>query len=240
MRLWGVALLALSAACSATGAHDGRDALRVRVIVDKGQPGSAPAERDVRVAADATALDATRAAVAVVQDYVCCTSEDVWAIDGLGSDAARDGYWTWWLDGELGPGFAHQVPVRDGATIEWRYRLADPEGRGAEPVARLAVLSAAACAAVEAFGGRRNLVAHGPDCNLAAHAELPRLSPAEAHSAVRELELHALVDADEPADGARDLRFAPGAGLEDWETLGAACGRLGAARVAWTARRRAP
>ena len=210
---------------------------QVRVVVEEGR--HAPRGFDVRVREGATALEATRAAVEVEQGWVCCSDEDVWAVAGLPSDPARDGYWSWWLDGELGPGFAHLVPLHDGATVTWRYELSDPDGRGAEPVTRLAALSASACAALEAFGAGRNLVAHGERCTLAAHAQLPRLSSDAAPERWQGLGFDALVDG--PAlDGVRALAFAPGSEAADWEALGALCGRRGAARAAWGAAQRAP
>lgn len=221
--------LAFAAACSAP--QSAAPTWRVRVSIDG-------RTSEVYVAPQATALDATRAAAEVEQDWVCCSDADVWAIGGKESDAARDGYWSWWLDGELGPGFAHQVPVHDAATVEWRYLVADPEGRGAEPVARIAALSASACAAIEAFGGGRNLVAHGESCRLSAHAPLPRLAPTAPAGTWSALALQCSVDAPVELAGVRALRFEPGLELDAWEALGAACGRLGAARVAWTAQRR--
>lgn len=165
-------------------------------------------------------------------------SEPAWNVHVVVDGAARDGYWSWWLDGELGPGFAHLVSVHDGATVEWRYLLSDPDGRGAEPVARVACLSAAACAAIEAFGAGRNLVAHGETCRIAAHASLPRLSPTAPARSWSAVDAQCAVDAKAPIEGPRTLSFDPGEELSDWEALGDLCGRVGAARVAWNARRR--
>lgn len=226
------------AACRAASDDPASDTWKVLVVLDEGRGAESVRVADVRVAPDATALDATRAAARVEQDYVCCSREDVWAIDGLESDAARDGYWTWWLDGELGPGFAHQVPVHDGATVEWRYQLADPEGRGAAASTRIAALSVEACLALESFGGGNNLVAHGETCGLARHAALPRLSASQPASVWEALRIEWAVDCDPVPAGATALVFAPGFELAAWEALGAASGRLGAARVAWTSRSR--
>jgi hypothetical protein len=229
--------LALPAACRSAHAPAAPTPWSVRVVVDGSAAGASQRTHDVRVAPGSTALEATRAAALVEQAWVCCSDDDVWSIDGLESDAARDGYWSWWLDGALGPGFAHQVPVHDGATIEWRYALADPQGLGAEPVARLAVASASACRALERFGGGRNLVAHGVQCRLEAHSALPRLSPTALPESWSALEPQVVVDGP-PLTGVRALRFDPGLERADWEALGEACGRLGAARVAWTSERR--
>ncbi|HVS17578.1 MAG TPA: hypothetical protein VMT18_03175, partial [Planctomycetota bacterium] len=138
--------LAALALLAATGCRSAAQAPAwdVRVVVETGFGAHAPRTFDLRVEPGATALSATRRAVAVEQGWVCCSEQDMWAVDGLPSDPARDGWWSWWLDGELGPGFAHAVELHDGATVTWRYSLADPEGRGAEPVARIAALEPSA------------------------------------------------------------------------------------------------
>lgn len=122
--LWLALALALGALACASASRRAPD-WTVRVTIDPGPPGVARTA-EVRVPCGATALDATRAAAHVEQARVCCSDEDVWAIDGLESDTARGGYWSWWLDGALGPGLAHQVTLHDGAQVEWRYSVADP------------------------------------------------------------------------------------------------------------------
>lgn len=228
-------LLGAALACRASAPEPAAETWRVQVVVDTG---AGPARHvDVRVAAGATALEATRAAVPVEQGWVCCSDEDVWAVDGLPSDPARDGWWSWLLDGEMGPGFAHLVALHDGATVTWRYGSMDPEGEGADPVARVAALDPSACTALESFGAGHNLVAHGVRCGIASHARLPRVgldTPREVWA-----DLHPEVVVDGPSvDGARALEFAPGHAAEAWEALGQACGRRGAARAVWAARQR--
>jgi hypothetical protein len=122
---FGIALaLALTAtACRSAQEQDPR--WTVQVTIDAGPRGGARSAA-ARVPPGATALDATLAVARVQQARVCCSDEDVWAIDGLESDPSRCGYWSWWLDGELGPGLAHQVVVHDGARVEWRFSVADP------------------------------------------------------------------------------------------------------------------
>jgi hypothetical protein len=233
-----VAALALAAApaCGAPAADAAAPSRDVRIVVDEGD--GAPRGFEVQVAPGASALDATRAAVAVEQGWVCCSDADVWSVGGLPSDPARDGWWSWLLDGELGPGFAHQVELRDGATVTWRYTLGDLHGGGAPPVARVAALEPSACAALEAFGAGRNLVAHGAACALERHAHLPRLARDAPERDFEALELDALVDGPALA-GVRALTFAPGSECAAWEALGALCGRRAAARAACGARLRA-
>lgn len=113
------------AAIACTSAPEHVDHWTVQVTIDGGPQGAARTAA-ARVRPGATALDATRAVARVRQARVCCSDEDVWAIDGLESDPARGGYWSWWLDGELGPGLAHQVVVHEGAKVEWRFSVADP------------------------------------------------------------------------------------------------------------------
>lgn len=120
----GLALLLALGTYACASAPEPDTLWTVHVTIDAG-PHWPARTAPARVRPGATALDATRAVALVRQARVCCSDEDVWAIDGLESDPARGGYWSWWLDGKLGPGFAHQVRVHDGAQVEWRYSVAE-------------------------------------------------------------------------------------------------------------------
>ncbi|MEY3162388.1 MAG: hypothetical protein RIT25_2382 [Planctomycetota bacterium] len=95
--------------------------MRVGIRLLFGVKGRAPVERSVDVPEGSTVVDATRAAVEVVQDKVCCSPEDVWAIDGITTDAARGRYWFWLLNGRPGPDMPYRHVLRDGDVVEWRY-----------------------------------------------------------------------------------------------------------------------
>ncbi|MEY4672781.1 MAG: hypothetical protein RL148_565 [Planctomycetota bacterium] len=77
--------------------------------------------RTVDVPEGSTVVDATRAAAAVVQDRVCCSKDDVWAIDGVATDVQRERYWYWMLNGRPGPEMPYRHVLQDGDAVEWRY-----------------------------------------------------------------------------------------------------------------------
>ena len=229
-----LALVPLGCGTARAPAPEAR-ALEVAVTIDYGTDGRAPRRELVHLPAGSSVLAATRAMGSVQQAWVCCSDEDVFAIDGLASDPARDGYWTWWLGDALGPGFAHEVALHGGESITWTYRRAGPQGLGAEPVTRMATLTPQACAALASIGADRNLVAHAETCELQAHGALPRLAPGAPDELLTGLQVQWLVPVGPRAlpAGVRAVDFGPGSTLAQWEALGSACGRLGAARVAW-------
>lgn len=145
--------------------------ITVQVRIDFG--GSKPVrEQTVEIAPNATVVDVTRAAVAVEQDWLCCSPDDVWAIDGVGPDPRLDQYWSWRLDGKPGPDLPARHRVVGGETISWHY------GPGALPAAgeaRIVSLLPAATEIVLALGGDRSLVGLSHLCRQPDGAALPRL-----------------------------------------------------------------
>lgn len=128
--------------------------------------------KTLRVARGATVVELTRAAVAVEQDWLCCSSEDVWSIDGVGPDPRLDRYWFWTLDGKGGPNLPAKHRLEGGERIGWKY------GAGALPnefEARVVSLLPAATEIVVAVGGERALVGLSHLCAQPAGLELPRV-----------------------------------------------------------------
>lgn len=95
--------------------------MRVGIRLLFGSRGRAPLERTVEVPEGSTVVDATRAVVEVVQERVCCSPEDVWAIDGVATDAKHGRHWFWLLNGRPGPDMPYRHQLRDGDVVEWRY-----------------------------------------------------------------------------------------------------------------------
>jgi len=144
---------------------------RVEVTLDFGPERPARTEV-VHVPAGATVVDVTRAVAPVEQDWLCCSDDDVWSIDGVGPDPRLDRYWAWTLDGRGGPDLPARHKVQDGARIGWRYgapRL--PEKLDA----RIVSLLPAATEIVLALGGDKGLVGVSHLCAQPPGAPVPRV-----------------------------------------------------------------
>jgi iron complex transport system substrate-binding protein len=167
--LLSFAAAALASATPQAGAAQER--VRVELHLDFG--GVKPAAtRTVEVARGATVVDVTRAAFHVDQDWLCCSVDDVWAIDGVGPDARLDRYWFWTLNGKGGPNLPAKHTVEGGETIGWKY------GAGKVPdklEARVVSLLPAATEIVIAVGAERTLVGLSHLCKPPPGAELPRV-----------------------------------------------------------------
>jgi iron complex transport system substrate-binding protein len=165
-------LLSSSALCALLMApHDEADPIRVELSIDFG--GVNPTlTRSVEIARGATVVEVTRNLVPVVQDWLCCSPDDVWAIDGVGPDPRVDRYWFWTLDGKGGPDLPSRHRVADGARIGWRY------GAPTLPTqldARVVSLLPAATDIVLALGGDVGLVGLSHLCAQPEGRELPRV-----------------------------------------------------------------
>jgi iron complex transport system substrate-binding protein len=158
---------------SAAAAQQSVPPPRVTVELRLDFGGERPAlQRQVEVPRLASVVAVTRAAVAVEQDWLCCSADDVWAIDGVGPDPRLDRYWSWRLDGKPGPDLPARYQVVGGETIEWRY------GPGALPAAgeaRVVSLLPAATEIVLALGGDRSLLGLSHLCRQPEGRDLPRL-----------------------------------------------------------------
>lgn len=156
---------------AAAHARAPQEPVRVELRVDFG--GLRPAlERSVEVRRGATVVEATRAAAAVDQDWLCCSADDVWAIDGVGPDPRLDRYWFWTLNGKGGPDLPARHKLEGGERIGWKY------GEGSLPdklEARVVSLLPAATEIVIAVGGERALVGLSHLCRQPQGAELPRV-----------------------------------------------------------------
>ncbi len=156
---------------AATAQSPQTERVRVQLRVDFG--GVKPAvERTVDVARGATVVDVTKAAFLVDQDWLCCSKEDVWAIDNVGPDARLDRYWFWTIDGKGGPNLPAKHVVEGGETIGWKYG----EGKLPENIeARVVSLLPAATEIVIAVGGEKSLVGLSHLCRPPEGAQLPRV-----------------------------------------------------------------
>jgi len=131
-----------------------------------------PLQRKVAVPRGASVVAVTRAAVAVEQDWLCCSADDVWAIDGVGPDTRLDRYWSWQLDGQPGPDLPARFTIAGGEKIAWQLSA------GALPPAgpaRIVSLLPAATEIVLALGGDRSLVGLSHLCRQPPGRQLPRL-----------------------------------------------------------------
>jgi hypothetical protein len=68
--------------------------------------------RTVAIERGTDVVTATRAALPVEQDWLCCSPQDVWSIGGAGPDPRLDRYWSWRLGADV---FVAPVVV-EGAT----------------------------------------------------------------------------------------------------------------------------
>lgn len=162
LAVWAIAL------CATAGAQE-----RVHVTVKIEFGASRPAlERKVEVERGASVVVATRAAAPVEQDWLCCSKEDVWSIDGVGPDPRLDRYWFWTLDGAGGPNLPARHKLEGGEKIGWKIGV----GKLSEnnEVRAVSLLPAATEIAI-AVGAERSLVALSHLCRQPEGRELPRV-----------------------------------------------------------------
>lgn len=128
--------------------------------------------RTVTVERGADVVTATRTALPVEQDWLCCSNEDVWSIDGIGPDPRLDRYWSWRLGDRPGPNLPARHRLQGGETVRWHYGA----GAMAEPSrVRVVSLLPAATEITIAVGGERSLVALSHLCPQPPGASLPRV-----------------------------------------------------------------
>ena len=162
---------AMALAATAFQTDTAQERVRVELHIDFGSVKPAIA-RTVEVARGATVVDVTKAALHVEQDWLCCSKDDVWAIDGVGPDPRLDRYWFWTLNGKGGPNLPAKHTVDGGETIGWKY------GAGKLPdklEARVVSLLPAATEIVIAVGGESTLVGLSHLCKPPPGPELPRV-----------------------------------------------------------------
>ncbi len=171
MQTWRIAQLAVALSGALAASPQAREHVTVELRIDYGD--AKPAlERSVEVRRGASVVDATKAAAVVEQDWLCCSAEDVWAIDGVGPDPRLDRYWFWTLNGKGGPNLPAKHKLEGGERIGWKY------GVGALPQeleARVVSLLPAATEIAIAVGGERALVGLSHLCRQPQGAELPRV-----------------------------------------------------------------
>ena len=241
---WAVLVAAVLVGCR--GAADGElgaaegsgEVVGVTIAVDFGPLPWDARQVAVAVPEGADVVAATRAAVPVVQRWLCCDERDVWAVAGVGPDPRWDRYWMWLLDGEMGPNTAAEHHVKDGDRITWRLSKGVGErevgalGRDMGLVlldegARLALwhIGAERRARVERDAGESDqaFVARAIDAKvqwaIASDQPAPEVVAALAAAGIPldVLDLH---------NGDLETR------LVAWEQLGERLDRLGAARIA--------
>lgn len=144
----------------------------VTIIVDFGRAGRAPFSALVEVEPGSDAVVATRAALPVEQDVLCCSKDDVWSIGGVGPDVRNHAYWSWRLNGGSAPGMPAKYLVKAGDTIEWKYGGRRPERTMKH---RVVSLLPAATDIVRAIGGEEDLVAISHLCAMPANRVVPRV-----------------------------------------------------------------
>lgn len=128
--------------------------------------------RTVTVERGADVVTATSTALPVEQDWLCCSNEDVWSIDGKGPDPRLDRYWSWHLGDRPGPNLPARHRLQGGETVRWHYGA----GAMAEPGrVRIVSLLPAATEITIAVGGERSLVALSHLCQQPPGASLPRV-----------------------------------------------------------------
>ncbi len=160
--------LLLAAVC-AVGPPQNMITVELRIDYGDAKPAF---ERSVEVQRGASVVDATKAAAALEQDWLCCSAEDVWAIDGVGPDARLDRYWFWTLNDKGGPNLPARHKLEGGERIGWKY------GVGSLPdnlEARVVSLLPAATEIAIAVGGERALVGLSHLCRPPQGVELPRV-----------------------------------------------------------------
>jgi hypothetical protein len=167
---------ALALACLVSVAAEPLRAQRVEVPVEvtvEVDFGDRPrVVRKVAVERGADVVTATRAALPVEQDWLCCSPQDVWSIDGVGPDPRLDRYWSWRLGEAPGPNLPARHRLHGGETIVWNY------GGGTLPNAgsvRVVSLLPAATEIAIAVGGEASLVALSHLCRQPDGKSLPRV-----------------------------------------------------------------
>ncbi|NUP97340.1 MAG: ABC transporter substrate-binding protein, partial [Planctomycetaceae bacterium] len=161
-------MLALFAPFALAFAQD----VQVTLRVDFGALQRAPIEKQVSLPRGSNVVDATRKVAEVEQDWLCCSKDDVWAIDGVGPDTRLDRYWMWKLDGRMGPNFPVKHVLSEGERIEWVY------SGGNQPVkleARAVSLLPAATEIAVAIGAERALVGVSHLCRVPPGLDVPRV-----------------------------------------------------------------
>jgi iron complex transport system substrate-binding protein len=174
-------------------ARDDRAMVSVTIVVDFGRAGRAPLRKVVEIESGSDAVEATRAALPVEQDVLCCSSDDVWSIGDVGPDVRNHAYWFWRLNGGAAPAMPAEYFVAAGDTIEWSYGGKKPM-RNAKH--RVVSLLPAATDIVFAIGAEDDLVAISHLCAMPTTRKVPRvvtttidsdsLSMREIDAAVRE------------------------------------------------------
>jgi iron complex transport system substrate-binding protein len=163
---------ALALACFVAVATVPVRAQRVQVTVEVDFGDRPRLVRTVAIDRGADVVTTTRAALPVEQDWLCCSPQDVWSIDGVGPDPRLDRYWSWRLGEAPGPNLPARHKLQGGETIVWKY------GGGTLPNAasvRVVSLLPAATEIVVAVGGEASLVALSHLCRQPDGRSLPRV-----------------------------------------------------------------
>ena len=171
-RVFSLTRRALALACFVAVATVPLRAQRVQVTVEVDFGDRPRVVRTVAIDRGADVVTATRAALPVEQDWLCCSPQDVWSIDGVGPDARLDRYWSWRLGEAPGPNLPARHRLHGGETIVWNY------GGGTLPNAgsvRVVSLLPAATEMVVAVGGEASLVALSHLCRQPDGSSLPRV-----------------------------------------------------------------
>jgi len=146
--------------------------IAVTIEVDFGRFGKAPLRQTVAVAPGSNVVDATRAALPVEQDVLCCSKDDVWSIGGVGPDVRNHAYWSWRLNGGSAPSMPAKYIVKSGDTIQWNYGGRKPKRNAMH---RVVSLVPAATDIVLAIGAEDALVAVSHLCAQPTERSLPRV-----------------------------------------------------------------
>jgi iron complex transport system substrate-binding protein len=161
-------MLALFAPFALAFAQD----VQVTLRVDFGALQRAPIEKQVSLPRGSNVVDATRKVAEVEQDWLCCSKDDVWAIDGVAPDTRLDRYWMWKLDGRMGPNFPVKHVLSEGERIEWVY---SGENQPVKLEARAVSLLPAATEIAVAIGAERALVGVSHLCRVPPGLDVPRV-----------------------------------------------------------------
>lgn len=169
LAVWAIALCATVGATAGAARAQQRVQVTVKIEFGAGRPAL---ERKVEIERGASVVVATRAAAPVEQDWLCCSKEDVWSIDGVGPDPRLDRYWFWTLDGKGGPNLPARHKLQGGENIGWKIG----EGKLSENnEVRVVSLLPAATEIAIAVGAERSLVALSHLCRQPEGRELPRV-----------------------------------------------------------------
>ncbi|MBL8804754.1 MAG: ABC transporter substrate-binding protein [Planctomycetes bacterium] len=169
LAVWAIALCATVGATAGAARAQQRVQVTVKIEFGAGRPAL---ERKVEIERGASVVVATRAAAPVEQDWLCCSKEDVWSIDGVGPDPRLDRYWFWTLDGKGGPNLPARHKLEGGENIGWKIG----EGKLSENnEVRVVSLLPAATEIAIAVGAERSLVALSHLCRQPDGRELPRV-----------------------------------------------------------------